>query len=249
MAHRKVYVSNWDEALDAVNGKEYVLDGIHGHLKVTRSIDRFGLPVTSFVHEPSRKGKTSEAYLERRRELGDDRHTDFRDSERAGTIASEFCEFPATDAERAGFTQRKKTDKAFPIGARVITRTGNRRGTVVNLFPMREVTDGFPYRATPDTVAVQWDNGSKGFDHRLDLVLEKADSSRHPNTRKAPERKFWTLTKAPMSKAGYQSGRLTGLPIWEYVSPKGSVDTVRAEDREHAKAFILREHPEARFSK
>lgn len=83
---QKVGVSSWDEALDAIDGKEYTLDGVHGRFKV----DRSRAHDTRVTHEPSARGRRSEAYLETKRELRDDWSSDLTNTERLADIASEF---------------------------------------------------------------------------------------------------------------------------------------------------------------
>lgn len=89
----KVEVSSWDEALNVINGKPYVLDGIHGHLKVDRSRQFY----TRVMHEPSKRGRQTDAYLKLKREYHDDWDTDLSDSERLPDIVGEFVKYNPKD--------------------------------------------------------------------------------------------------------------------------------------------------------
>lgn len=81
----------WDEILDALNGQTYTLDGVHGTIKVERNPSGLhgGLPILKVTHEPSARGKRSEAYLRVKRQLHDDYDTDLTWSERLPQIATE----------------------------------------------------------------------------------------------------------------------------------------------------------------
>lgn len=65
-------VATWDAALEAIDGREITLDGIHGTLKVDRS-RRFD---TRVMHMKSPKGRRTESYQETRRRLRDDWDSD-----------------------------------------------------------------------------------------------------------------------------------------------------------------------------
>ena len=94
MAIKKITVRTWDEALDVLDGKHLVLDGVDGVLRVRRRRDQYGPVLTGvLMHVPSAKGKKSEKYLETKRQLHDDWDTDLTGSERAGEIAEKFCVF------------------------------------------------------------------------------------------------------------------------------------------------------------
>ena len=75
-------VATYQEALDAMDGRAYTLDGIHGTIKVSRFNG-----MTTIRHEPSARGRKTEAYQQVKRKLGDDWSTDFSQSERFGKIA------------------------------------------------------------------------------------------------------------------------------------------------------------------
>lgn len=87
----EIIVSNWNEALDAVNGLLVELDGILGNIKVERRFSKYyGAEIAKVMHEPVRgkKGKDSEAYQRIKRELRDDWSTDLTNSERLPQIMS-----------------------------------------------------------------------------------------------------------------------------------------------------------------
>jgi hypothetical protein len=91
MASKKVVVRSWDEALDVLDGKKLVLDGVDGVLRVRRRRDQYGPVLTGvLMHVPSAKGKQSAKYLETKRQLRDDWDTDLTGSERAADIAAKF---------------------------------------------------------------------------------------------------------------------------------------------------------------
>lgn len=69
---QSILVASWDAALEAIDGREITLDGIHGTVKVDRS-RRFD---TRVMHIKSAKGRRSEAYQETRRRLRDDWDSD-----------------------------------------------------------------------------------------------------------------------------------------------------------------------------
>lgn len=52
-------------------GIGHTLDGVHGYFRVERSEHSYGLS-TTLMHDPSAKGKRSEAYSKVRSTLGDD---------------------------------------------------------------------------------------------------------------------------------------------------------------------------------
>jgi hypothetical protein len=94
MASKKVVVRSWDEALDVLDGKHLVLDGVDGTLRVNRRRDQYGAVLTGvLMHVPSAKGKKSAKYLEIKRQLHDDWDTDLTGSERVAEIAEKFCVF------------------------------------------------------------------------------------------------------------------------------------------------------------
>jgi len=76
-------VSSWDEALELVDGKKVVLDGIEGIIKVrkTPKSPYYGYSTTSVSHVPTAKGMKSAKYIQTKRKLGDDWSTDLSDSE------------------------------------------------------------------------------------------------------------------------------------------------------------------------
>lgn len=78
-------VTTYQEALDAMDGRTYTLDGIHGTIKVSRFNGR-----TSIYHHPSARGMKTEAYRETKHKLGDDWSTDLSQSERFGDIAHDL---------------------------------------------------------------------------------------------------------------------------------------------------------------
>lgn len=69
---------DFNQALESLNGREYVHRGIHGvlHYGGRRFYERL-------THDPSSIGKETEAYAVTRRELGDDWSTDLTDCEEA----------------------------------------------------------------------------------------------------------------------------------------------------------------------
>lgn len=72
-------VHNYDDFLAAINGKSCTLHGVHGHIKVERRKRGSyygGGYETKIYHEPSARGKRSEAYRKLRHEMGDDWSTD-----------------------------------------------------------------------------------------------------------------------------------------------------------------------------
>lgn len=77
-------VTDWSQALDAIDGRTYTLDGVHGTIKV----DRRDPLRTHVSHEPSAKGKRSAPYLATKARLRDDWSTDLSWSERLADIAS-----------------------------------------------------------------------------------------------------------------------------------------------------------------
>lgn len=81
----KVLVKSWQEALEAVNGRAYTLDGVHGHIKVRTHAGR-----TTVYHEASPRGRTSKPYLETNRKLRYDWDTDLTMSERLPVIMYEL---------------------------------------------------------------------------------------------------------------------------------------------------------------
>lgn len=94
MATRTI-VTTIDQAYEAIDGKAYTLDGIHGHIKVTHT----PLPsayadqrrwTTSISHNPSKKGMETDAYQKTRAQLRDDWSSDLTNSERLGTIMWEL---------------------------------------------------------------------------------------------------------------------------------------------------------------
>jgi hypothetical protein len=78
-------VTTYEAALDAINGRNYTLDGIHGTIRV----DSWNGCV-SIHHHPSKKGQGTEAYREMKRKLGDDWSTDLTNSERFGDVAHDL---------------------------------------------------------------------------------------------------------------------------------------------------------------
>jgi hypothetical protein len=81
----RTVVTTIDQAYDAINGKAYTLDGIHGHIKVEHFAGRL-----SISHNPSKKGKETDAYQKMRAQLRDDWSSDLTNSERLGTIMWEL---------------------------------------------------------------------------------------------------------------------------------------------------------------
>jgi hypothetical protein len=83
-------VKSWDEALDVVDGKKVIHDGVESIVKIDRS-RKFD---TRFELHPTAKGRKSEAYLESKRKLRDDYITDLTQSpEAAVRIAERFVQF------------------------------------------------------------------------------------------------------------------------------------------------------------
>lgn len=83
-------VHNYDDFLAALDGKTCTLDGVHGHIRVERRKrgSYYGGGVeTHITHEPSARGKRSEAYRKLRREMGDDWSTDLTNVENIDEIA------------------------------------------------------------------------------------------------------------------------------------------------------------------
>jgi hypothetical protein len=69
-----------------LNGREYVLDGVHGHF-----VHSGEWPYERLGHEPSKRGKRTKRYQETKRRLRDDWSTDLSDSiERQVDIAIEL---------------------------------------------------------------------------------------------------------------------------------------------------------------
>jgi hypothetical protein len=80
-------VKTWDEALDAIDGRRYKLDGVWGEFRL--EIDARGY-CRRVTHEATREGKASETYRETRRKLGDDWVSDLTWSERLPAIMDEL---------------------------------------------------------------------------------------------------------------------------------------------------------------
>lgn len=74
-------VSNIAEAFEALDGKAYTLDGIHGHFK-----NETFRGEARIAHYPSKKGQQTKEYRELRTRLGDDWSSDLSQSERLGEI-------------------------------------------------------------------------------------------------------------------------------------------------------------------
>lgn len=74
--------SAWQQALDHIDGREYVLDGIHGVIKV----DQSRAFETRIWHEPSDEGRNTRAYRDMKRQLGDHWSSDLSQSERLADI-------------------------------------------------------------------------------------------------------------------------------------------------------------------
>jgi hypothetical protein len=74
-------VSSISEAFEALDGKAYTLDGIHGHFK-----NETFRGETRIAHYPSKKGQQTEEYRRTRAQLGDDWSNDLSQSERLGEI-------------------------------------------------------------------------------------------------------------------------------------------------------------------
>lgn len=69
---KAVVVSTWEQSLEAMDGREVTLDGIHGTIRIERPrpFD------TRVMHYKSPKGRRSEAYQATRRRLRDDWDSD-----------------------------------------------------------------------------------------------------------------------------------------------------------------------------
>lgn len=80
-----ITVATYDDALEAMNGRPYCLDGIHGTIR----IERFRGTKTICRH-PSKRGQDTDAYREMRTKLGDDWVTDLTYSERLGEIIADL---------------------------------------------------------------------------------------------------------------------------------------------------------------
>lgn len=76
---------SWKHVLREIDGREYILDGIHGTIQV--DLHPYN---TRVMHEPSKLGKETEAYQATRRVLRDEWSTDLSQSERVVTIAYEL---------------------------------------------------------------------------------------------------------------------------------------------------------------
>lgn len=75
-------VDTYDQALEAMNGRTYTLDGIHGTIKVEKWNG-----MTTISHNPSKRGMATDAYRETKRKLGDDWSSDLTYGDRFGEIA------------------------------------------------------------------------------------------------------------------------------------------------------------------
>ena len=119
MAIKKITVRTWDEALDVLDGKHLVLDGVDGVLRVNRRRDQYGPVLTGvLMHIPSAKGKKSARYLEIKQQLHDDWDTDLTGSERAGEIAEKFCVFASdapTNPRVRSISETKRIHPKWPV--------------------------------------------------------------------------------------------------------------------------------------
>ena len=76
-----------------LNGREYVLNGVHGTFRheITHAIYPYAHTREALSHVPSKRGMRTNAYREIKRQLRDDWTTDLTDSlERYCTIAAEL---------------------------------------------------------------------------------------------------------------------------------------------------------------
>jgi hypothetical protein len=79
----RTQVASWDEALDAIVGREVVLDGVHGTIEVEHVYSGSGARIDTRVHhEPNVRGKRSEAYQRTKALLRDDWSMDLSWSDR-----------------------------------------------------------------------------------------------------------------------------------------------------------------------
>lgn len=83
---KETVCNTWADALNAIDGREYTLDGVHGTFHIDRSI-RFN---TRIWHIASERGRQSEHYREVKAKLRDDWDSDMSHSDRLVDIMGEL---------------------------------------------------------------------------------------------------------------------------------------------------------------